>query len=97
MKVNHCACCVASYPPGEGQLGDICPLCGWECDTLDTSVEDAMEWSTANKDFLPIFRTAWFHSIDVSAQRAFCSRVMIKKKNDIWQKLDAGIPSSRAS
>jgi hypothetical protein len=89
--IVHCACCVASFPPDEGQLGDICPVCGWECDILEG---DDLDWSSANKDYLSIFRTAWFHSVDVKAQRAFCSRMMIVKRNERWAKLDAGMPSS---
>lgn len=90
MTPVQCACCLASYPPDEGQLGDTCPLCGWECDTI----EGEAEWSSANKECLPIFRTAWFHSVTVEAQRAYVIRACVTKRAAVWQKLDAGIPVS---
>lgn len=30
-----CVCCGETFPEGEGQLGDICTECGWECDETE--------------------------------------------------------------
>lgn len=97
--IAHCACCLATFPPDEGKQGDKCPLCGWECDKLETETivngTPVDDWSWANGAMLSMFRTAWFHSVACDMQRAFCVRAMIKKRNEVWQKLDQGMPSSQ--
>lgn len=39
----NCIICFHTFAEGEGQLGDICPHCGWEADAVE---EDG--WSSAN-------------------------------------------------
>jgi hypothetical protein len=34
---RDCDCCGFLFSGDDGHLGDICPECGWECDTLDES------------------------------------------------------------
>lgn len=82
IEIAYCQCCVASFPPDEGQLGDICPVCNWECDNLEfnPSEEGIEAYSSANKTTLQLHRTIWYHGLSKKEQTAFLSRVAKRRQ-----------------
>ena len=58
----ECECCGTEFPADEGQLGDICTECHWECDTLEDIDYDDMVlfgYSAANNATLNDWRRAY--------------------------------------
>jgi hypothetical protein len=55
--VRTCDCCGATFPGDEGQLGDICAECGWECDFLEEECEcGSNDYSSANHECIKLAR-----------------------------------------
>ena len=54
--MSVCECCTATFPEDDGQLGDICSQCGWECDLIEDN-----GWSSANGWILSEFQFLWRH------------------------------------
>ena len=57
LPPRECECCYHVFPEGEGQLGDICPACGWECDALEECECGEDDYSSANHACLSATQT----------------------------------------